>query len=356
MIYNEPIKLDFDDVLILPRQTNLLSNLLSRKDVNLNSKYLFDLLKIHTNGIIAANMDGVGTFEVAKTLREYGVMTALHKHHDVYELAEHFSSNESSHSFYSLGISDQDFEKFNLFKSLVKKTSFPLKICIDVANGYITSLPSFCQKIRSASPDAIIMVGNVVDYTVAYNLEKYCNILKVGIGQGSNCLTRHQTGIGYPQFSAIYDICRNEHGILNQKAMAICSDGGCVHPGDVAKAFAAGSKMVMLGGMLAGTDQGGGDIIEVNGKKCVEFYGMSSATAQRKHNGGLKDYRSSEGRTTLIPYKGDMNDVIKNILGGLRSTCTYLGAQNIDEMAYLARFIRVNSTINRSFEKYTIGI
>lgn len=303
-------------------------------------------------------MDGVGTFEVAKTLKLYGVMTALHKHHSVFKLAEHFSSEDSSHSFYSMGTSDLDFEKLRQFSQILgaELSESPLKICIDVANGYMSSLPTFCSKVGSIFPDAIIMVGNVVDYTTAHKLEPYCDILKVGIGQGSNCLTRTQTGIGYPQFSAIYDICRDDRGTLKLPKMSICSDGGCVTPGDVSKAFAAGANMVMLGGMLAGTDQGGGDIIEVNGQKYVEFYGMSSATAQRKHNGGLKDYRSSEGRTTLIPYKGDMNEVIKNILGGIRSTCTYVGAECIDQLPVLSSFVRVNSVINKSMEKYTIGI
>lgn len=351
-VYNQPIKLDFNDVLIQPRE----SALESRRRVDLISKTLFNLLQIKTNGIIAANMDGVGTFEVAKTLKEYGVMTALHKHYSVYKLAEHFSSEDSSHSFYSMGISEDEFEKFKHFNQILKTTSTPVKICVDVANGYMTTLPMFCNKIRTILTDAIIMVGNVVDYTTAHKLEPYCDILKVGIGQGSNCLTRTQTGIGYPQFSAIYDICRDDKGNLKLPKMSICSDGGCVTPGDVSKAFAAGANMVMLGGMLAGTDQGGGDIIEVNGQKYVEFYGMSSATAQRKHNGGLKDYRSSEGRTTLIPYKGDMNEVIKNILGGIRSTCTYVGAENIDQLSMLSSFVRVNSVINKSMEKYTIGI
>lgn len=351
-IYEKQTKLDFGDILILPRE----SNITSRSLVDLNSKHLRSLLKVDTNGIIAANMDGVGTFEIAVTLKNYGVLTALHKHHDVYDLAEHFSTEDSSHSFYSLGTSIQDYEKIVHFNQIFRGTSTPIKICIDVANGYMSSLPEFCLKIKSLIPESIIMVGNVVDYSTAKKLQSTCNILKVGIGQGSNCLTRTQTGIGYPQFSAVYDICRDYDGKLREDIMTVCSDGGCVTPGDISKAFAAGAKMVMLGGMLAGTDRGGGDIIEVNGQKYVEFYGMSSATAQKKHNGGLKEYRSSEGRTTLIPYKGDINNVIKNILGGIRSTCTYVGAETIDDLAPLTDFIKVNSVINKSMEKYTVGM
>ena len=355
-LYSQPPKLDFNDVLIRPRR----SPLSSRSEVDLNSSRLKQLLSIETNGIVAANMDGVGTIEVAKVLRAYGCMTALHKHYDMNTLLEFFSSEESSHSFYSMGIAKPDIEKFYLFHAEYKRSaqrrSIPLKICIDVANGYMEKFSEFCNTIRDFCPDVIIMAGNVVDVRGANHLTS-ANIVKVGIGQGSNCLTRTQTGIGYPQFSTIYDIFNPpDYDPALDAGKLICSDGGCVTPGDVSKAIAAGADMVMLGGMLAGTDQGGGDIIEIAGQKFVEFYGMSSATAQKKHNGGLKEYRSSEGRTTLIPYKGDMNAVIQNILGGVRSTCTYVGAETIDELHAKSSFIRVNSVINRSMEKFTVGM
>lgn len=346
-IYAESPKLDFNDVMIVPK----VGNVRSRGNVDLNSWYLKKRLNIDTCGIIAANMDGVGTFAVADTLRQHGCMTALHKHYPAESLIEYFSTKESSHSFYSMGMTKDDLEKL---ETVIKNLTTPpdvFKICIDVANGYMTSFGDFCREIKKKYPEAYVMAGNVVNADGILNLEGV-DAVKLGIGQGSNCLTRSQTGIGYPQFSCIIDSMEDFPVSYDT---IICSDGGCVSPGDVSKAFAAGAKMVMLGGMLAGTDQGGGDIIELNGRKVVEFYGMSSATAQKKHNGGLKEYRSSEGRTTLVPYKGDMNDVIKNILGGIRSTCTYVGVDKLDLLELNTRFIRVNSVLNRSMEQYTIG-
>lgn len=355
-IYTQTPKLDFNHVLILPRQ----SSLSSRSEVNLNSYDLESRLKIVTNGIIAANMDGVGTMEVADVLKEYNCMTALHKHYSAEELISFFSSCRGTHAFYSMGITDADYEKFKTVINEIdyKNKPYPFKLCIDVANGYMQSVGKFIFKIKKEHPNVKIMAGNVVNMEGIDNMD--VSIPKIGIGQGSNCLTRSQTGIGYPQFSAIYDI---HNGIETYKGdqdyaqnyEMLCSDGGCVEPADIAKAMAAGADLVMLGGMLAGTDQGGGDIIEVNGRKFVEFYGMSSTTAQKIHNGGVKNYRSSEGRTTLVPYRGDMRDVISNILGGLASTCTYVGAANLDQLRVKSKFIRVHDTINRSMEKYTIG-
>ena len=346
-IYSKPKLLDFNDVLIRPKS----SDLDSRSKASLISKTLKKQLGIETNGIIAANMDGVGTVEVASVLRNHGAMTSLHKYYDVDFLLDYFSSDESSHSFYSMGITDADKEKFDHFISHVRPT-VPLKICVDVANGYMKSFATFLQTIRKQRniEDLIIMAGNVVDSAGVAPLSPFIDIAKLGIGPGSGCLTRSQTGIGYPQFSCIYDICADKQ---NSRTL-YCSDGGCVTPGDVSKAIGAGAHMVMLGGMLAGTDEGGGDVIDVNGRKMVEFYGMSSLTAQKKH-GGVKNYRASEGRTTLIPYKGNMDGVISEILGCVRSTCTYVGATHIDELRELAEFEQVNSILNTSFDMFTTG-
>lgn len=346
-IYNQPIKLDFNDVMILPK----LGHVTSRAQVDLNSRYFKENLGIETCGVIAANMDGVGTIEVAKVLKEEGCMTALHKHYPEDELIQHFSSLAGSHSFYSMGMTQNDLEKLDRVMSAIGNPPHRMKICIDVANGYMREFGQFCGDVKRKFPNAYVMAGNVVNTDGIENLS-YADVIKLGIGQGSNCLTRTQTGIGYPQFSCIYDALENWNVSAN---IMVCSDGGCVNPGDVSKAFAVGASMVMIGGLLAGTDEGGGDIIEVNGRKTVEFYGMSSVTAQKKHNGGLKDYRSSEGRTTLVPYKGNMRDVIRNILGGIRSTCSYVGVNRLDLLPLHADFIRVNTVLNRSMEQFTIG-
>lgn len=347
-IYNAPPKLDFNDVLIVPK----VGTISSRAEVSLTSAHLLEKFGICTNGIIAANMNGTGTFEIASALKQSDCMTAIHKHYSLDALIEFFSTEASTHSFYSLGISKDDITKFVKFAGAydIRSRIDKLKICCDVANGYMEAFGSFCGDLKQQYPSAIIMAGNVVDINGLGNLH-HADVVKMGIGQGSNCLTRTQTGIGYPQFSCVYDVFNNHP----EPSQLICSDGGCVSPGDISKAFAAGASMVMLGGMLAGTDEGGGDIIEVNNQKYVEFYGMSSATAQKKHNGGLKDYRSSEGRTTLVPYRGSVSNIIQDILGGLRSTCAYVGAQSIDELYGRASFIRVNSVLNRSMEKFTTG-
>lgn len=342
MFKSQDIKLDFNDVLILPKFSSLdtrSSVVLSRNLIMPHSE-----AQIRTTGIIAANMDGVGTIEVATVLKDHGVMTALHKNYDVETLRNFFQSNASDLTFYSMGISDKDYEKF----LEVKKATVIDMICIDVANGYMDSFYDFIARIRDENSYATIMVGNVVTpEAVQKAYEAGADIVKLGIGPGAMCTTRLMTGIGYPQLSCILDTVQaaDECGVM------LCSDGGCSQPSHVAIALAAGADFVMLGTMLAGTDEGGGEVVD--GK--VVFYGMSSKTANQKHFGGLKDYRSSEGRTTLIPHKGSMESVIKNILGGLRSTCTYTGSRNLAELPFRSEFIRVSNTHNRAYENYTVG-
>ncbi|MFA5299574.1 MAG: IMP dehydrogenase, partial [Lutibacter sp.] len=127
------------------------------------------------------------------------------------------------------------------------------------------------------------------------------------------------------------------------------SDGGCKIPGDVAKAFGGGADFVMLGGMFAGHTESGGKIIETNGGKFKEFYGMSSETAMNKHVGGVAEYRASEGKTVEIPYRGAVENTVQDILGGLRSTCTYVGANRLKELTKRTTFIRVQEQQNIVF-------
>lgn len=345
------VKLDFSDVRLEPR----FSSIDSRSKVVMTREFHMphsgDVIK--GMGIIAANMDGVGTFAVAHRLAQHEVFTAIHKNYSVVELVDFYMEHDqygrtrgAVNSFYSMGITDADYDKLRI----VSKTPGVVidKICIDVANGYMDDFYEFIKRIRNDYPFVTLMVGNVVTPEAVTKAHEYgADIVKLGIGPGAMCTTRLQTGIGYPQLSAIMD-CRqaaDEAGIL------LCSDGGCANSGDVAIAIAAGADFVMLGTMLAGTDEGGGDVVD--GK--VMFYGMSSKTANTKHFGGLKDYRSSEGRTAMIPYKGAMDDVIRNILGGIRSTCTYTGCLSIGELPYRAKANRVNNTHNRAYEHYTIG-
>ena len=337
-IENE-IKLDFSDVLIRPKR----STLSSRKEVDLTRNYTFRHSKLNWSGvpIMAANMDGVGTFQMAKTLQEHKLFTCMVKSYDVSAWVENSVLLSKDNIAVSTGISNQDFNKL---KEVLTQCSTIKFICIDVANGYSEYFGDFIERVRTEFPDKTIIAGNVVTADMTQELIlRGADIVKVGIGPGSVCTTRVQTGVGYPQLSAILECADAAHG-LNAHIIA---DGGCTCPGDVAKAFGAGADFVMLGGMLAGHDEGGGEVSD--GK--VTFYGMSSDTAMNKHHGGVAEYRSSEGRTVTVPYRGAVKDTILSILGGLRSACTYVGASSLKQLSKCTTFIRVNRQINEVFVK-----
>merc|ERR1719461_1180528 len=221
------------------------------------------------------------------------------------------------------------------------------KLCLDIANGYSEHFVAYVSKVRRTFPNHTIFAGNVVTGEMTEQLLlSGADVVKVGIGPGSVCTTRKKTGVGYPQLSAVLECADNTHGLKAH----IISDGGCTCPGDVAKAFGAGADFVMMGGMLAGHDQSGGEVIEgADGKKRKLFYGMSSATAMKKHKGGVAEYRASEGKTVEVPYRGDVNVTMLDILGGLRSACTYVGAGRVKEMPKRTTFIRVTQQLNEVF-------
>jgi len=340
------LKLGFKDVMIRPKR----STLKSRSQVNLDRDFKF-LHSSHTwEGIpiMAANMDTVGTFEMAKALSQKKLFTTIHKHYTVDEWNVFCSSAPKDIESYiaiSSGTSNKDSEKLAAIFNFNPHLKF---ICIDVANGYSEHFANFVKKTRKQYPDKVIIAGNVVTGEMVEELLlSGADIVKVGIGPGSVCTTRVKTGVGYPQLSAIIECADAAHGLGGQ----IISDGGCTTPGDVAKAFGAGADFVMLGGMLAGHDESGGEIIEQNGKPFRKFYGMSSSTAMEKHVGGVADYRASEGKTVEVPYRGKVESTLQDILGGLRSTCTYVGAQRLKELTKRTTFIRVAEQENRVYEK-----
>lgn len=372
-IENE-IKLDYKDVLIRPKR----STLGSRSEVSLERTFSFrnyqpkfrencDYLGIP---IMAANMDGVGTFHMADTLAKQKLFTCLVKTYTEKELVEYFTGtsggiDRTEYVAMSIGISNSDYAKFcKVYMALADRLKY---LCIDVANGYTESFVNHVRNIRERYPELVIIAGNVVTGEMTEELILAgADIVKVGIGPGSVCTTRIQTGVGFPQLSAVIECADAAHGLGGH----IIADGGCVSPGDVAKAFAAGADFVMLGGMLAGHDQGDGEIVNrwykkdytsrdgkpiVEVKQFVQFYGMSSKSANDKHFGGLKDYRSSEGRTVLTKYKGDVSITIQDILGGVRSACTYAGASKLKHLSKCTTFIRCTETHNRFFENSTIG-
>jgi len=332
------VKLDFKDVLIRPKR----STLASRKEVSLNRTYQFKHSGQEWTGvpIMASNMDGVGTFKVAEALHYHRMFTCLVKSYNLTDWDRLYTKIGTDYLAVSTGISQNDLNKLVSILELIPAIHF---ICIDVANGYSEHFGDFVAEIRKKYPKHTIIAGNVVTADMTQELIlRGADIVKVGIGPGSVCTTRIQTGVGYPQLSAIIECADAAHGLGGH----IIADGGCTCPGDVAKAFGAGADFVMLGSMLAGTDQGGGRVLEDNGKQIVEFYGMSSDTAMNKHHGGVAEYRSSEGRTVRLTYKGDINAVVKDILGGLRSTCTYVGAPTLKQLSKCTTFIRVNRQIN----------
>ncbi len=366
-------ELDFCDVLFMPKRTTLNSR--SEADVIKEYKFKYYPHTLKTCGIMAANMATTGTFEINNVLQKYQAITCLHKHYDFQKeeniryVAKNFKKKESdknSYTFISTGLKD---DKKKLFKVLSDKNFKIDKLCIDIANGYIPKLLEFVKEVRAKFPHLLIMVGNVVTGDMTQDLIlSGADIVKVGIGPGSVCTTRKLTGVGRPQLSAILECADAAHGVGG----LVCADGGCTCAGDVAKAFGAGADFVMLGGMFAGTDEAAGDLIEkvvqtnqivgVDDKtkevtflqkreKYKQFYGMSSQLAQEKHFGGMACYRASEGKVVEVAYKGSVENVIMEILGGVRSTMSYIGARRLKDIPKCTTFYRVNRQLNEVFGK-----
>jgi len=341
------VKLDFKDVLIRPKR----STLSTRSNVDISREFHFRNAKIDYHGvpIIAANMDTTGTFEMARALDAFELSTALHKHYAVDELVAFFTTlQRKSAAFYSLGIAPADEEKLGrAIEATGTGPEPPIRyVCIDVANGYTEGFVRFVAKARERYPHLVIMAGNVVTGEMTEELIlDGADIVKVGIGPGSVCTTRKMTGVGYPQLSAIIECADAAHGLGG----LICADGGCTSAGDLAKAFGGGADFVMLGGMLAGHDECMGEVVDGDGGRKVRFYGMSSRTAMEKYSGGVSDYRASEGKEVLLDYRGPIEVTVREILGGVRSACTYVGARRLKELSKRTTFVRVARQLNEVF-------
>lgn len=338
------VKLGFRDVLIKPKR----STLTSRKEVSLRRSFEFRHSSHKWEGypVVAANMDTIGTFTMAEALANRGLLTAIHKHYTPEQWKDNSfiqSKEFGSCLMVSCGVSKEDFEKLGKIFEVAPHVEF---ICLDVANGYTQLFVDHVKKLRESFPDKTLVAGNVVTPEMTEELILAgADIVKVGIGPGSVCTTRLKTGVGYPQLSAVIECADAAHGLKGH----IISDGGCTTPGDVAKAFAAGGDFVMLGGMLSGYEESGGEDVIQDGKKFKRFYGMSSSVAMEKHSGGLAKYRASEGKCVLVPYKGEVSTVVQDILGGVRSTCTYVGARQLKELSKRTTFIRVGEQENKVF-------
>ncbi len=342
MHIDHDLKLDFNDVLIRPKR----SALPSRAEVDVFREFRFKHSGSSYRGvpIIAANMDTIGTFGMARVLAPLGLSVALHKHYGVDELVKFFKSPKAKNTFYSMGIAKSDLDKF---ERVWRRAGASIRyVCIDVANGYTESFVRFVENLHHAYPKVTVMAGNVVTGEMTEELILAgADIVKVGIGPGSVCTTRVMTGVGYPQLSAVIECADAAHGLGGR----ICSDGGCATPGDIAKAFGGGADFVMLGGMLAGHAECAGDVVEQDGQQYKRFYGMSSRAAMDKYSGGVAHYRASEGKEVLVPYRGPVAGTVQNILGGLRSACTYVGARKLRELTKRTTFVRVGTGMNEVF-------
>ena len=336
------LALDFSDVLIKPRY----SNVHSRKQVDLerNLKFLHSPKTLKNIPVMCANMDTIVNFEVFKVLSNHNLFTTFHKFISVEKYIENKDLLEKYPDNYaiSIGMSDNDIEKLRSINQVIDFKT----ICIDIANGYLSCFVDFCLKVRNNFPDKIIIAGNVVckDMTNLLLTKGKVDIVKVGIGGGSACTTRVKTGVGIPQLSAVME-CSKEAHILGGH---VISDGGITCPGDLGKAFGAGADFVMVGGQFAGHSQSPGEVIEEDGKKFKLFYGMSSSHAMKKNYGSVNSYRTSEGRSLKIKYKGDLNDTISDFLGGLRSLCTYNNSEKLDYLIGNVNFVRVHNQFNKS--------
>jgi GMP reductase len=367
MLIEETIKYDFDDVLIRPKRSTLRSRVeveLSRtqqfrnyippqiknsaEDDNFSTERQPDRADYSGIPIMAANMDGVATFRMASSLADFGLFTCLKKNYSSDELINFFEQDDRAVEFVAItiGMSPEDKEKLEQ----VYSATYIKYVCIDVANGYTERFCDYVEDVRNSFPHLVIIAGNVAtaDQTGELLL-RGADIVKVGIGPGSVCTTRIKTGVGYPQLSAIIECADTAHGLGGH----IIADGGCRTPADIAKAFCAGADFVMIGGMLSGHIQGLEDGDEVVDGR-VKFYGMSSKVANDTHNGGLKEYRSAEGREVLVKYRGSVEPTLQDILGGLRSTCSYIGAKNIKNMSKCCTFVRTTRQYNTVYEQNTV--
>jgi len=322
MRIEDDIKLDFNDVLIRPKR----STLVSRKNAELNRVFSFKYSKHIWKGvpIVASNMDHVGTLNMAEVLSSFNMLTALCK------FVEFPKNNDLQYLMRTIGLDvELDFET-------------PIWLCIDIANGYTERFFNYINKVREKHSNAIIVAGNVCTPEATEQIILAgADIVKLGIGPGSVCITRKMTGVGYPQLSCIIECADAAHGLGGH----VMGDGGCTVPGDIAKAFGAGADFVMLGGMLAGHDECSGEIEN----DTMVFYGMSSEEAQVKYYGEKQKYRASEGKAVQVPYRGSVEKTIEEILGGLRSSCTYAGAETLKALPKCTTFVKVNRQLNEVF-------
>ena len=344
MIIEDDLKLDYSDVLIRPKR----STLTSRFDVDLERTYTFYHSGNEWTGvpIMASNMDTTGTFQMHKSLSQSGMITCIARHYNTTGKLWYAADNKNKLCVMS-GISNVELSEIIGVANTFPDIAF---VGLDVANGYTINFVDTIKLLREQLPKSTIIAGNVVTADmVAEVILAGADIVKVGIGGGSVCTTRIKTGVGYPQLSAVIECADVAHGIGGH----IIADGGCNSSGDMVKAFAAGADFVMIGGMLAGHEECDGKLVfedDVEEPVGMEFYGMASQTAMDRHGHPNREYRGEEGKTVIVPYRGPVEYTVNDILGGIRSACTYVGAKRLKDLTKCTTFVRVNNTHNRIYE------
>ena len=316
--------LDFDDVLLVPNY----SHFESRKDVSTAvnlGPYKFVI------PIVSTNMDTITGVAMAKEISALGGLPILHRFMSVTDNEKSYQESTAKRFGMrtvtvqdgpvgvSIGVTEGEHERFeNLYAAGARI------FCLDVAHAHNKLVGRMIKTMRDF-PDVFIIAGNVATYAGADYLAGIgAGAVKVGIGAGSVCTTRQKTGFGVPQLSAIMDCSRVD--------IPIIADGGIRQPGDVVKALAAGATMVMLGGMLAGTDEALGG---------TTYRGMASVGAQEDYFGSVADWKTDEGITITVARRGPVVAVIKDVVGGLRSGLTYAGAGDILSLHRKSVFIEV---------------
>jgi len=338
-------KIDFRDVLIVPRKTRITS----RKNVSIIKKIKFnDNVTWEGVPVVSSNMDTVTNLDTFNIMKQHGYISCFPKHFN--KQWANISSPlpielvDTNHYMLSCGTTkDDQSTMINLLMSLHDVDIVPKFLCIDVANGYMQSLKDTCLRMRGLFPDIVITAGNVVTPDLTHELIKSCgvDIVKVGIGSGAVCETRLKAGVGYPQLSAVIECSQ----AAREAGGRIMSDGGIIHPCDIVKAFAGGSDFVMCGSIFAGHEESPGDTIDGTHKV---FYGMSSEKANKKYNGGMNGYRTSEGKSVNIPIKGSIDDTLKDISGSIRSACAYTDCDHLEQLFEKAKFVQVYNHHNTS--------
>lgn len=321
--------LTFDDVVLVPGYNGIKSRNLVTTSVKIADR-VFEI------PIVSANMDTVTGVEMAKLMASQGGLALLHRFVSIEENVEMYQkANKPKHVGFSIGVGSDGMARAEALIDAGAEI-----VCVDVAHGHSKEVNRTIRNLREKwGQNILIIAGNVATYAGAdYLAAAGADVIKVGIGSGSVCTTRMKAGYGVPQLTAIFECSKVDRSII--------ADGGIRYPADAVKALAAGADLVMLGGMLSGTDEAPGEIVERQGedgqtRKYKKFRGMASKEAQEDFMGQMQDWKTAEGVAVEVPFKGSAKAVLQDIMGGIRSGMTYCGAGEIRELKRKAQFMEI---------------